>query len=113
MARKQKELKKVIKKRVVKKKKKIIKKKTKKTIKKIKPKKKQKQIKKNPKKVEKLKKGYFPGQKKDTPQDGTALKIFYQSYYGENPKSKFAQEWLLKHGLLPLNIAKKFIKLKC
>jgi len=42
----------------------------------------------------------MPGQKKDTPGELDGGRIFYESLRQQNPKSKMAEEYLLKHGLL-------------
>jgi len=47
----------------------------------------------------------MPGQKKDTPGELDGGRIFYESLRKQNPKSKMAEEYLLKHGLLPYDEA--------
>jgi len=42
----------------------------------------------------------MPGQKKDTPGELDGGRIFYESLRKQKPKSKMAEDYLLKHGLL-------------
>jgi len=62
-------------------------------------------------KSSKSKKVYtMPGQKKDTPGELNGARIFYESLRQQNPKSKMAEEYLLKHGLLPYEEAAAIVK---
>ena len=53
---------------------------------------------------------FLPGQTKETPDDNDSRRIFYQSLYEENKNSEMAKNWLLNHGLLPVEVAKQIIK---
>lgn len=60
-------------------------------------------------KEEKTSKKYdLPGQKKDTPDELDAVRMFYESAYKENPMSEMAARWCLIHGLLPPAVATQF-----
>jgi len=62
-------------------------------------------------KSSKTKKVYtMPGQKKDTPGELNGARIFYESLRQQNPKSNMAEEYLLKHGLLPYEEAAAIVK---
>jgi len=43
---------------------------------------------------------YALGQTEDTPDELDPIRMFYESAYKENPNSKMAEEWMLKHGLI-------------
>ena len=47
----------------------------------------------------------LPGQKKETPEELDAIRMFYESAYQENPNSEMAARWCLLHGLLPSAVA--------
>ncbi|KAI5073156.1 hypothetical protein GOP47_0011169 [Adiantum capillus-veneris] len=54
----------------------------------------------------------LPGQKHDPPEERDPLRIFYESLYNQNPKSEMAQIWMMEHGLLPSEAAKKALERK-
>ncbi|XP_057861393.1 uncharacterized protein LOC131069835 [Cryptomeria japonica] len=57
---------------------------------------------------EKEKKVYsLPGQKHDPPEERDPLRIFYESLYEQIPTSEMAIIWMMEHGLLPSETAKK------
>ncbi|KAJ7297248.1 hypothetical protein O6H91_Y070400 [Diphasiastrum complanatum] len=57
---------------------------------------------------EKQKKVYeLPGQKHDPPEERDPLRIFYQSLHEQIPTSEMAELWMMEHGLLPKDRAKK------
>merc|ERR1712060_212071 len=58
-----------------------------------------------PKKVYEL-----PGQKKDTPHELDGGRIFYESLRKQIPTSMMAEEYLLRHGLLPKEEAEKIVE---
>jgi len=60
---------------------------------------------KKPKKVYEL-----PGQKKDTPHELDGGRIFYESLRKQIPTSMMAEEYLLRHGLLPKEEAEKIVE---
>jgi hypothetical protein len=47
------------------------------------------------------------GQKHDPPEERDPLRIFYQSLYEQIPTSEMATIWMMEHGLLPPEKAKK------
>jgi len=51
----------------------------------------------------------MPGQKKDTPHELDGGRIFYESLRKQIPASKIAEEYLLRHGLLPRKEAQKIV----
>jgi len=53
-----------------------------------------------------------PGQKKDTPGELDGGRIFYESLRKQNPKSKIAEDYLLKHGLLTYDEATAIVALQ-
>lgn len=63
-----------------------------------------KKVVRKPKKVFEL-----PGQRKDIPHELDGGRIFYESLRKQIPTSKMAEEYLLKHGLLPLEEAQKIV----
>jgi len=54
----------------------------------------------------------MPGQKKDTPGELDGGRIFYESLRKQNPKSKIAEDYLLKHGLLTYDEASAIVALQ-
>ncbi|KAH7433330.1 hypothetical protein KP509_07G064100 [Ceratopteris richardii] len=54
----------------------------------------------------------LPGQKHDPPEERDPLRIFYESLYRQNPKSEMAQIWMMEHGLLSPEAAKKALERK-
>jgi len=58
-----------------------------------------------PKKVYEL-----PGQKKDTPHELDGGRIFYESLRKQIPTSMMAEEYLIRHGLLPKEEAEKIVE---
>eukprot|EP00850_Spirogloea_muscicola_P006847 SM000033S12368 [mRNA] locus=s33:507579:508923:+ [translate_table: standard] len=48
-----------------------------------------------------------PGQKHDPPEERDPLRLFYESLRQQNPASEMAEVWLLEHGMLALDQAKK------
>ncbi len=49
-----------------------------------------------------------PGQKKDPPDKLDSLRLFYESLYREKGlRSRMAMKWMLEHGLLPAELARK------
>lgn len=64
--------------------------------------------------VEKKEKKVYdlPGQKHDPPDERDPLRIFYESLYEQNPKSEMAEIWMMEHGLLKLDAAKKAFERK-
>eukprot|EP00250_Pteridium_aquilinum_P034815 c8151_g1_i1 orf=399-1097(-) len=54
----------------------------------------------------------LPGQKHDPPEERDPLRIFYESLYRQNPKSEMAQIWMMEHGLLSPEAAKKALDRK-
>jgi len=63
------------------------------------------------KRTKKPKKVYeMPGQKKDTPHELDGGRIFYESLRKQIPTSKMAEEYLLRHGLLPKEEAEKVVE---
>jgi len=73
--------------------------------------------KKSTKKTAKPKKTWeMPGQKKDTPHELDGGRIFYESLRKQKPESKMAEEYMLRHGLLPRQEAQmlvdKMVKIK-
>lgn len=54
----------------------------------------------------------LPGQKHDPPDERDPLRIFYESLYQQNPKSEMAQVWMMEHGLLAPDAAKKALERK-
>ena len=77
-----------------------------------------KDSKKTKSKEDPLKKYYLPGQKYPTPEEvpifhnpkNFGLRIFYESWYKQEPGIKTAEKYLLDHGLLPVELAKKLAK---
>lgn len=62
---------------------------------------------------EKKKKVYsLPGQKHDPPDERDPLRIFYESLYEQNSKSEMAEVWMMEHGLLEPDAAKKAFERK-
>ncbi|CAK8568868.1 unnamed protein product [Lathyrus sativus] len=49
----------------------------------------------------------LPGQKHDPPEEKEPLRIFYESLSKQIPTSEMAEFWLMEHGLLSLERAKK------
>jgi hypothetical protein len=49
----------------------------------------------------------LPGQKHDPPEEREPLRIFYESLSKQIPTSEMAQFWLMEHGLLPADKAKR------
>ncbi|CAH9096981.1 unnamed protein product [Cuscuta epithymum] len=43
----------------------------------------------------------LPGQKRDPPEEGDPLRIFYESLYKQLPESDMATIWMMESGLLP------------
>ena len=52
----------------------------------------------------------LPGQKRDTPDEADSLRKFYVSLRTQKPESEMAETWLMEHGLLPEEEAKKAYK---
>ena len=57
-------------------------------------------------------------QKAETPEEGSALYVFYTSLYAENPNSKLAVTWLIEHDVyeadsaLRKGLVKKYVELE-
>ncbi|KAK9102350.1 hypothetical protein Sjap_019604 [Stephania japonica] len=49
----------------------------------------------------------LPGQKYDTPEEREPLRIFYESLSKQIPSSQMAEFWMMEHGLLSPDRAKK------
>ncbi|XP_020550542.1 uncharacterized protein LOC105164743 [Sesamum indicum] len=49
----------------------------------------------------------LPGQKYDVPEEREPLRLFYESLSKQIPSSEMAEFWLMEHGLLSLEKAKK------
>lgn len=49
----------------------------------------------------------LPGQKYDIPEEREPLRIFYESLSQQIPTSEMAEFWMMEHGLLPPDKAKK------
>ncbi|GAB4854310.1 hypothetical protein Ancab_022896 [Ancistrocladus abbreviatus] len=49
----------------------------------------------------------LPGQKYDPPEEREPLRIFYESLSKQIPSSEMAEFWLMEHGLLPPERARK------
>ncbi|KAJ3695685.1 hypothetical protein LUZ60_001062 [Juncus effusus] len=49
----------------------------------------------------------LPGQKHDPPEEREPLRIFYESLSKQIPSSEMAEFWMMEHGLLPHDKAKK------
>ncbi|KAK8933911.1 hypothetical protein KSP39_PZI015722 [Platanthera zijinensis] len=49
----------------------------------------------------------LPGQKYDVPEEREPLRIFYESLSQQIPTSEMAEFWMMEHGLLPPDKAKK------
>lgn len=49
----------------------------------------------------------LPGQKYDTPEERDPLRIFYESLSEQIPSSEMAEFWLMEHGMLSPERAKK------
>lgn len=54
----------------------------------------------------------LPGQKHDPPEQKEPLRIFYESLSKQIPTSEMAEFWLMEHGLLSLERAKKAFEKK-
>lgn len=54
----------------------------------------------------------LPGQKYDTPEEREPLRIFYESLSKQIPSSEMAEFWLMEHGLLSPDRAKKAFEKK-
>jgi len=54
----------------------------------------------------------MPGQKKDTPNELNGARIFYETLRQQKPKSKMAEEYLLKFGLLPYEEAAAIVEIQ-
>lgn len=54
----------------------------------------------------------LPGQKHEPPDERDPLRIFYESLYQQNPKSEMAEVWMMEHGLLALDTAKRAFERK-
>ncbi|XP_058785185.1 uncharacterized protein LOC131660073 isoform X2 [Vicia villosa] len=54
----------------------------------------------------------LPGQKHDPPQEKEPLRIFYESLSKQIPTSEMAEFWLMEHGLLSPERAKKALEKK-
>ena len=52
----------------------------------------------------------MPGQRFATPDDGEGLKIFYETLYEQKPGNKFAEKWLLEHGLFSMEKAAQLVE---
>ncbi|KAG6541590.1 hypothetical protein Mapa_016983 [Marchantia paleacea] len=63
---------------------------------------------------EKEKKKVFtlPGQKHEPPEERDPLRIFYESLHGQRPDSEMAELWMMEHGLLSPERAKKAFEKK-
>lgn len=53
---------------------------------------------------------YKSGQCKPTPPPGDATRVFYETLYKQNPGSKMATIWCVKHGVLDDKKLKKAMK---
>lgn len=49
----------------------------------------------------------LPGQKHDPPEERDPLRIFYETLYEQRPTSEMAEFWMMEHGLLSPEKAKK------
>lgn len=54
----------------------------------------------------------LPGQKYDVPEEREPLKIFYESLSKQIPSSEMAEFWLMEHGLLSPERAKRALEKK-
>eukprot|EP00252_Welwitschia_mirabilis_P016357 TRINITY_DN36085_c0_g1_i1.p1 TRINITY_DN36085_c0_g1~~TRINITY_DN36085_c0_g1_i1.p1 ORF type:complete len:180 (+),score=41.23 TRINITY_DN36085_c0_g1_i1:204-743(+) len=54
----------------------------------------------------------LPGQKHDPPEERDPLRMFYESLYRQIPNSEMATNWMMEHGLLPYEKAKKAFERK-
>ncbi|KAM7257208.1 hypothetical protein ACFE04_012949 [Oxalis oulophora] len=54
----------------------------------------------------------LPGQKHDPPEEREPLRIFYESLSKQIPTSEMAHFWLMEHGLLPADKAKRAFERK-
>ncbi|KAH9301224.1 hypothetical protein KI387_012807 [Taxus chinensis] len=54
----------------------------------------------------------LPGQKHDPPEERDPLRIFYESLYEQIPTSEMATIWMMEHGLLPPDAAKKAYEMR-
>ncbi|BBN14205.1 hypothetical protein MPTK1_6g09770 [Marchantia polymorpha subsp. ruderalis] len=63
---------------------------------------------------EKEKKKVFtlPGQKHEAPEERDSLRIFYESLHEQRPDSEMAEFWMMEHGLLSPERAKKAFEKK-
>eukprot|EP01018_Ginkgo_biloba_P016715 Gb_08599 [translate_table: standard] len=54
----------------------------------------------------------LPGQKHDPPEERDPLRIFYETLYEQRPASEMAAFWMMEHGLLSPDKAKKTFERK-
>ncbi|KAL3655686.1 hypothetical protein CASFOL_000082 [Castilleja foliolosa] len=54
----------------------------------------------------------LPGQKFDVPEEREPLRIFYESLSEQIPSSEMAEFWLMEHGMLSTDKAKKALEKK-
>ncbi|GLJ26390.1 hypothetical protein SUGI_0508760 [Cryptomeria japonica] len=54
----------------------------------------------------------LPGQKRDPPPERDPLRIFYETLYEQIPTSEMAEFWMMEHGLLTPEKAKKTFEKK-
>lgn len=54
----------------------------------------------------------LPGQIRESPEENEPLRVFYESLYNQRPESDMAQIWMMEHGLLDEDEARKVLVIK-
>ncbi|CAI6002345.1 unnamed protein product [Closterium sp. NIES-65] len=54
----------------------------------------------------------LPGQLREAPEENEPLRIFYESLYNQLPESEMAQIWMMEHGLLDEDEARRVLAIK-
>ncbi|GJP61006.1 hypothetical protein CLOP_g9510 [Closterium sp. NIES-67] len=54
----------------------------------------------------------LPGQLREAPEENEPLRIFYESLYNQIPESEMAQIWMMEHGLLDEDEARRVLVIK-
>ncbi|CAI5468809.1 unnamed protein product [Closterium sp. Yama58-4] len=54
----------------------------------------------------------LPGQLREPPEENEPLRIFYESLYNQRPDSEMAQIWMMEHGLLDEDEARRVLVIK-
>ncbi|CAI5525360.1 unnamed protein product [Closterium sp. Naga37s-1] len=54
----------------------------------------------------------LPGQLREAPEENEPLRIFYESLYNQLPDSEMAQIWMMEHGLLDEDEARRVLVIK-